>query len=178
MIGNKAAGGYTCQLESTLSDQDAATLGDILVRLVADGHSLGFNHPLSPTTATAFFKEAIANKHIRLLVARDQQNDTIVGTVQLDLAAQENAQHRAEVKKLLVNPDHHRKGVATLLLGAADELARKEGRLLLVLDTWSHGTACALYRKCGWIEIGDIPNFARNHDGRLCATKLFYKQFV
>ena len=52
---------------------------------------------------------------------------------------------------------------------------RAAGRTLLLLDTETGSAGDALYRRCGWIEIGQVPDHAFRPDGHLAATSLFYK---
>lgn len=48
---------------------------------------------------------------------------------------------------------------------------------LLTLDTKQGDAAERLYRKLGWVEVGAIPRYALDPDGRsLHATVLFYKE--
>jgi GNAT superfamily N-acetyltransferase len=70
-----------------------------------------------------------------LLAAVDQKKGQAVGTVQVHLKQTENQPHRADLAKMLVHPDARRRGIGTLLINRAEELARAEGKTLLVLDT-------------------------------------------
>src|SRR5438128_10023178 len=79
-----------------------------LVQLLQDAvdsvASVGFLPPLSENVARVYWQgtiDAVARGTCLLLVAR--QGDSVVGTVQLALATQPNAQHRAEVQKLMVH---------------------------------------------------------------------------
>ena len=47
-----------------------------------------------------------------------------------------------------------------------------------MLDTESGSAGDKLYRSCGWIAIGGVPNHAYRPDGRLAETTLFYKTLV
>ena len=57
-----------------------------------------------------------------------------------------------------------------------ENLARREGKTVLVLDTVTGGDAERLYARLGWISCGMIPDYALFPAGRLCATTLFYKK--
>ncbi len=58
---------------------------------------------------------------------------------------------------------------------AMEQGAHAAGRSLLVLDTRAGDVASHLYRQLGYLEAGQIPSFARNADGSLAATVIFYK---
>jgi ribosomal protein S18 acetylase RimI-like enzyme len=103
-------------------------------------------------------------------------DDHVAGAVQLALCTKKNGMHRAEVEKLMVHTEHRQRGLGRALMEGIEKLAEASNRTLLVLDTRSGDTASALYRKCGYIEAGQIPNYALSVDGHLHATTYFYKQ--
>ena len=108
-----------------------------------------------------------------LLVAEDEQG--IVGTVQLLLAQPENQPHRADLAKMLVHRRARQQGVGAALLAAAEQLAREGGKTLLVLDTAS-ADAERLYARAGWQRCGTVPGYALLPRGGLCATTFFYRE--
>ena len=109
-----------------------------------------------------------------LLVTEDEQGHA-VGTVQLVLAMPDNQPHRADVAKMLVHRSARRRGVARRLMHAVEEVARDQGRTLLVLDTVTGSDADRLYTGAGWRRVGEIPGYALMPDGAPCATTVFYK---
>ena len=152
-------------------------LGDLLADAVASGASVGFVSPFSAREAADWWRSISADIEagtVILLVAREA--DRIVGTAQLKLAPLPNARHRAEVAKVLVHRDARRRGIARRLLAAIDDVARREGRTLLVLDTISGSEADGLYRSLGWTEVGSVPNYAAMPDGALAPTTFFYRE--
>ncbi|MFQ6030723.1 MAG: GNAT family N-acetyltransferase [Dehalococcoidia bacterium] len=100
-----------------------------------------------------------------------------VGTVQLALAAQQNALHRAEVQKIMVHTSARRQGIGEALMIAVDEVARIEGRTVLVLDTRHGDVSERLYLKQGYTLVGTIPNYARSASGALDDTAIYYRLF-
>jgi GNAT superfamily N-acetyltransferase len=108
-----------------------------------------------------------------LLVAQDEAG-RLVGTVQLALSQPDNQPHRADVNKLLVHRCARGQGVGALLMQAAEDLARAQGKTLLVLDTASD-TAERLYARQGWQLCGRIPGYALMPDGALTATTIMFK---
>ena len=107
-----------------------------------------------------------------LLAAEDEQR--IVGTVQLVLDQPENQPHRADVSKMLVLHSARRHGLGAALMRAAELAARECGKTLLVLDTAS-GDAERLYARLGWQACGVIPNYALLPRGGFCDTTYFYR---
>ena len=111
-----------------------------------------------------------------LFVAEDGSG--VCGTVQLILDLPDNQPHRADLAKMQVHRRVRRQGVGERLLKAAEDGAAAAGKTLLVLDAVTDGAAARLYARCGWIRVGDIPNFALFPDGGFCSTTVFYRDLT
>ncbi|MCC2970619.1 GNAT family N-acetyltransferase [Massilia sp. IC2-476] len=152
-------------------------LAEVLADCVEGGASVSFMLPLARERALGFWRgvaDAVARGERALLVAADGEGK-IVGTVQLVMAMPDNQPHRADVAKMLVHRRARRAGIAARLLAALDEVAREEGKTVLVLDTVTGGDAERLYQRAGWERVGVVPKFALMPDGSFCATTFFYK---
>lgn len=160
-------------------DHRIAALSGVLMDCVEGGASVSFMAPLTRTRADAFWlgvKDRVAAEMVDLLTAERAWGE-IVGTAQLIQAQPENQPHRADVAKLLVRRRARRQGVGRALMIAAEELARRKGKTLLVLDTADPG-AERLYEGLGWVRVGRVPGYALLPDGRPCDTVIFYRQLV
>ncbi len=154
-------------------------LAEILVDAVAHGASVNFMAGFSHEEARAFWRNqrsGIAAGEKRLFVVDD--GTRLLATALLMFAPQPNAPHRAEIGKMLVHSTARRQGLGRRLLAAVEEGARAAGRTLLMLDTESGSAGDKLYRSCGWIAIGGVPDHAYRPEGRLAETTLFYKTLV
>lgn len=161
---------------NALSLRDLEQLSGIVIGVVQAGASVGWVAPPSNEEAVVYWEGVIRPGNL-LLLARD--GETIVGTAQLELAQKANGAHRAEVNKVLVDPGHQRRGIGLLLMSALDDLASKNNRTLLHLDTNSDDVAIGLYLKAGYTRVGEIPDFATApSDGHLHGTTFFYKQLT
>ena len=60
-------------------------------------------------------------------------------------------------------------------MARAEEVALGLGRWLLILDTWTGGTAEGFYRRRGWQVAGVIPLFAVAEGGGPRPTTLLWK---
>ncbi len=162
----------------TVSSLDPATLAqlsDLLIAVVAEGASVGFLPPLARADAERYWSGGPGPGTVLLVAERDGQ---IVGTAQLHLAPQANARHRAEVAKVLVDPGARRQGIGRALMQRIEEAAREAGRTLLILDTRAGDVSNDLYRSLGYLEVGQIPRYARSADGELAATVIYYKELA
>lgn len=166
-----------------LSAQEAEAaiggLSAVLIDCVEGGASVSFMAPLGEEKAEAFWRgvaDGVALGERILLVARDSDSGTIVGTVQVVLKQPDNQPHRADIAKMLVHRDARKRGVGAALMQAAEMAARRAGRSVLVLDTVTGGDAERLYARLGWIRVGVIPNYALWPRGGLCDTTVFHKQ--
>ena len=150
-------------------------LADVLLDCVEGGASVSFMLPMARETAADFWRKVaggVGRGERTLLVAEDEQG--IVGTVQLITDMPENQPHRADVAKLLVHRRARGAGIGRKLMEAVEGEAREQGRRVLVLDTASD-TAERLYERLGWRRVGVVPDYALMPDGELCATVFFYK---
>ena len=153
-------------------------LAELLVACVEAGASVGFMHPMALEKSLRFWRRVAgeAERGDRALIVAEDDGGTLVGTVQLVLALPENQPHRADVAKMLVHPTARRRGVARRMLAAVDDVARSEGRTLLVLDTVTGSAAERLYASAGWQRAGEIPGYALMPDGAPCSTTVFYRE--
>ncbi len=161
-------------------DDDAIDeLVALLVACVDAGASVSFMAPLAPQRAHDFWRgvlDSAARGERIVLVARDAQG-VIVGTVQVITAQPDNQPHRADVAKMLVHPNARRQGLGEALMRAAEVAAQRAGKTLLVLDTASD-VAARLYARCGWTEVGTIPDYALWPNGGVCPTTIFYRRLT
>lgn len=164
------------RLLDNVSEAQLRGLAAVLADCVDGGASVSFMHPLSEERAQAFWRDVaagVASGERALLVAEDEEG--ILGTVQVVLAQPENQPHRGEVAKMLVHRRARRRGIGGLLMNAAERVARERGKTLLVLDT-SSADAERLYERSGWVRVGSIPGFALLPQGEPCATTFFYRE--
>jgi acetyltransferase len=166
-----------------LQPKDAAKWLPQLIVLLQDavdsGASVGFLAPLSDVDAYHYWMKAFMqlSEQGRLMLAAVHEG-TIVGSVQLELASMPNAQHRAEVQKLLVLRSWRRQGIGLALMTAIEQAARQAGRPLLILDTRMGDAAEQLYMRMGYTRVGIIPRFALSSSGTLDATVLFCRELL
>ncbi|MDI7740616.1 GNAT family N-acetyltransferase [Lysinibacillus fusiformis] len=148
-------------------------LSELLILVVEDGASIGFLPPLQLSDATSYWEDVL-DPDVVLYVAKI--GDQIVGSIQLQLCTKQNGSHRAEIAKLMTHNQYRRKGIGRLLMKEAEELAKEEGRSLIVLDTREGDPSNLLYSSMGYIEAGKIPNYALSANGELHATVFYYKE--
>ncbi|EJL51820.1 acetyltransferase [Rhizobium sp. CF122] len=152
-------------------------LCEVLTDCVNGGASVGFMQPYTNADAEPYWQgvaDAVASGATLLLVA--EIDGRAVGTVQVGAAQMPNQPHRGDLKKLLVHRSARGKGLARLLMDAAEREAAGRGKTLLVLDTATGSNAEAIYPRLGWQRVGVIPDYALWPEGGLCATTLFYKR--
>ena len=165
--------------ELSASSTIRAMLCGLLIETVANGGSVSFMHPLQPEGAEAFWSNALAavtRGERAVLGAWD--GERLVGTVTLLLDCPPNQPHRAEIAKLMTCLSHRGRGVAASLMQAAESLAVKRGRTLLVLDTATDGGASTLYERLGFVLAGEIPDYALKPHGGLTGTRIYWKRIV
>ncbi|MBT1726673.1 GNAT family N-acetyltransferase [Enterobacter quasimori] len=165
----------TLSRDDILSHIDA--LADILENCVNGGASVSFMLPFGHDKARTFWRgiaESVG-RHERTVLACVDEQDGIIGTVQLITDQPENQPHRADVAKLLVHEKARRKGAAMALMETLEVIAREKGLSVLVLDTSTGSGAETFYQRAGWKKVGEIPCYALMPDGAMTATSVFYK---
>jgi GNAT superfamily N-acetyltransferase len=149
----------------------------VLTDCVEGGASVGFMLPYGTADAEPYWRgvaESVASGATLLLAAEIEGR--IVGTVQVGLAQMPNQPHRGDLKKLLIHRVARGKGLARLLMEAAESEAARRGKTLLVLDTATGSPAEAIYPRLGWQRVGVIPDYAMWPEGGFCPTTIFYKR--
>ncbi|AXW86614.1 acetyltransferase [Lonsdalea britannica] len=152
-------------------------LAGLLINAVEHGSSVGYRTPLSYEDAEGYFHElrhAIANGERLLWITLDENG--VVGTVQLELCQKSNGQNRAEIQKMLVHQQHHRKGIGHHLLQTLEESALSLQRGLLYLDTEAGSAAELFYQSQGYSYLGEIPDYACTPEGTYHPTAIYYKR--
>jgi GNAT superfamily N-acetyltransferase len=160
-------------------ESEIAQLADVLVDCVEGGASVSFMLPLTRDRAAEFWRgvaRGATEGRRMLLVAED--NEGIVGTVQVIVDLPENQPHRGDVAKMLVHRRGRRRGIGAALMRAAETHAKAAGKTLLLLDTVTGGDAERLYARLGWQRAGVVPDYALWPQGGYCATTFFYRQLA
>jgi GNAT superfamily N-acetyltransferase len=159
-----------------VSDSDVRALGELLVDAVDSGAAVSFLAPLTLERAEQWWRRTLAavDAGAVVLVARDA--DRIVGTVQLHPAWAPNQPHRADVAKLIVDRRSRGIGIGVRLMESIEAAAHQAGFTLLTLDAKQGSAAARLYRRIGWTEVGVIPRYALDPDGKTPhGTIIFFK---
>ena len=147
----------------------------LLIDSVEDGASIGFITPISSEEVTSYWDRVehdLQQKTRKIFAA--VVNEKVIGCVQLSLCTKKNGLHRGEVEKLMVKTSSRGRGISKELMLLMENAARDLDLSLLVLDTRLGDIASHLYRKLGYIEAGQIPQFARSSNGKLDATIYFF----
>lgn len=164
------------QLDAAGAKAAVPVLAGILADAVAGGASVGFMADATATEYERFWQGVAADVEAgRTVLFIARLDGTIVGTTQLQPIGKANQPHRAEIAKMLVHSSARRRGLASMLMRAAETEALRRGRTLLVLDTDGASGAHALYTSLGFVEVGTIPRYALMPDGSDCGATFFYK---
>lgn len=148
----------------------------LLIDAVANGASVGFLADIDTLQASAYFddvKAALANGALAIWIA--EEDEMVLGSVQLSLCLKPNGLNRGEVQKLLVLSSARRRGIARLLMQQLETHARQLKRGLLYLDTEAGSEAEHLYLDLGYTTIGGLPDYACGPDGQYRANAIYYK---
>ncbi|KAN0104640.1 acyl-CoA N-acyltransferase [Hyaloscypha variabilis] len=143
-----------------------------------------FLPPLDQSTMQKWWEERAkevvsGSRHIIMQTAANTSTgeDEVVGVVMLDKPQSQTVPHTAWVEKLLVLPEWRRKGITKRMMVRLEEVARKEGRTLLMLDTEKDSPAELVYPRLGYVRVGEVPRYMVSPlDGSLKDSVWFYKE--
>ena len=151
-------------------------LGEILADAVESGGSMNYILPFSAEDGAAYWRSRLGDIErgaVRPIVAR--VDGRIEGVTLLVPSPNPNSPHRAEVAKVMVHRRARGRGLGAGLMEAVEDLARAEGRWLLILDTMTGSDADRMYRRLGWREVGVIQDHSLAPNGVLAPTTIFSK---
>ncbi|KAI6780947.1 uncharacterized protein J7T54_003089 [Emericellopsis cladophorae] len=167
------------------AEQYLPSLMTLLQRCVNDEpstSSLGFLAPLSEDRAKDQWRESLKGvtgsepSTVLLVATPDDDPFNVLAAIQISRYFKETHDHKGEIKKLLVSPDHRRYGLGKRLMEEAERFARDDMKLeMLLLDTATETPARQFYARFGWTEWGCCPRYARFADGRKGDCTFFYK---
>lgn len=163
-------------LEPAEIDNALPALAELIIDAVDHGASVNFLAGVTPAQATDWWlrrRAELLDGTITVFVARD--HGRIVGSTLVERSRNQNAQHRAEIGKVIVHSSLRRHGLGRRLMDAAEQRARAESRWMLLLDAVADGPADHFYRALGWQVLGVVPNHARRPDGGFADTTFFWK---
>ncbi len=165
------------EIDANTAAEHIDELVEILLDSVAGGSSVNYLAGVKRADVVEFWERSIGDQAAggrRLIVA--ERDGTVIGTVMLMLAPQQNQPHRADVGKMLVHSAARRQGIGARLLVAVEALASRLDRTLLMLDTEKDSAGERLYAAHGWIRYGEVPGHALSTVGVPTPTSFFYKQ--
>jgi acetyltransferase len=154
------------------------SLVDLLQNAVSNNYAVGFMNDSSKADFIKFWNEEFDEIGDSSAIFLALNNNNVLGSVILSGESRANGKHRAEFRKLLVHSKSQNQGIGSALEKAATEYARANGVLLLYLDSATDFLVEGVYEKWGWKKSGEIPDYARNPDGKLVSTWFFYKQLT
>src|SRR5687767_14388928 len=105
-------GGIRIRSVEAFDDREIAGLSDVLIDCVEGGASVSFMLPMTRAKADAFWRTAgdSAKRGGRVVLAAEDE-EGIVGTVQVIFELPENQTHRGDLAKMLVHRRARKRGV-------------------------------------------------------------------
>lgn len=164
-------------VKQPLSTEQATGLAGLLIACIDDGAVVGYLSGTRPESAAAYWESTIkaaCNGRIALLMALGQ-DEAVVGTVQVAVHFPPDQAHVAGIQMLLVHPRARRRAIGRHLMQAAEDLCRRMGRQVIILQT-AGGPAGLLYTSLGFAVCGIVPDLFRRPDGALTDGYLFHRR--
>ena len=141
-------------------------LTDVFVDTVNNGSPLGFMPPITRDQSRDYWISLLPElRAVRRLLIVAMSHGRVVGSAQLALSQRANSPHRAEVEKVFVARSARGCGVGTALMRAVENVARRHGRTLLLLNTRWQEPAYFWYKILGYSDVGLIPGWTIGPQG-------------
>ncbi|KAL8853998.1 MAG: hypothetical protein Q9221_001121 [Calogaya cf. arnoldii] len=158
-----------------------AQFASLHIACITGDHTIAtFTPPLSHLKIHTWWQKRAnqvetGSRDILFVMAPDEPR-AVTGVVVLSKPGAETGPFRGMVEKLLVSPDWRRKGLGRALMMGLEDVARAQGKTLLMLDTETGSPAESFYPALGYVKFGIIPNFGISpKDGTLKSETFFYK---
>ncbi len=145
-----------------LAGNDLAELCDAADAAILDGGGFGWLAPPNRDVMESYWRGVMLVPERTLIVGR--LDGVIAGSVQLSRPPRNNEAraHAAIVSTFFLAPWARGHGIANGLLGACEELARKEGYTVVNLDVRETQTrAIQIFEARGYHRLGVDPKYAR-----------------
>jgi ribosomal protein S18 acetylase RimI-like enzyme len=153
-------------------------LHSLLAEAVAEGASIGFMWPVNHDEIATYWHDVAhaVSQQKKYLVVILGDDESLLGTAQLEPSPKENGRHRAEVQKVIVAVTMRNRGVGRLLMQCVEHKACDLGRTMLFLDTRVGDVGERLYVSMGWQKFGIAPEYAYSPNGELEGSAFYYKR--
>lgn len=153
----------------------ASELAALLLDAIEDGASIGFLASASQAQVEGYWTAAAQpEKGFHVMVAQDASG--IQGVVIVAPILNDIQPHRSEIFKMVIHRRARGRGLARLLMRAAEAQAVEMNRPLMTLFTRNGSAAEHLYLSLGWHKVGIIPDDSVKPDGTFCNAAVFYKR--
>jgi len=162
------------QYLTELNDDIIKEYMNLTNKVIKKVHSIGFVEDLKLETTKEFLKSKITKpKSALVLIFEDNK---LIGTGYLCPTGYATTQHYGEISKVMVDPDTQGKGIGKKIMDELERKSKELGFTHLLLDTWDVEYIVKFYEKCGFKQVGRIPEFVKYkgkyHDSYFFAKKI------
>jgi len=136
-------------------------------------HSIGFLEELNFDSCKNFLEQKILKSRSALILL--YEHDILVGTGYISSSGYDTTKHYAEISKVMVNPNTQGKGYGKAIMIELENKAKELDYTHIMLDTWDVDYIVNFYKKCGYTQVGIIPEFVK-YEGKYHDTYIFAKK--
>ncbi|MBN2423276.1 GNAT family N-acetyltransferase [Candidatus Woesearchaeota archaeon] len=161
---------YLSKLNEDIIEQYMNLTNEVIKKI----HSIGFIKDLDFKATKKFLKSKISKPKSALLLLFDKGR--IIATGYIGPSGHDTTQHYAQISKVMVDPKVQGKGYGKKIMAELERKAKEIGYSHILIDTWNVDYIVRFYKKCGYRQVGIIPDFVKYkgefHDSYLFAKKL------
>ena len=137
-------------------------------------HSIGFIDGLTFDTAKKFLEDTLSKPRTALLLVFEDRR--LIATGYLEDSGYPSTQHYGKISKVMVDPKFQGKSIGKKIMVELENRARELGYTHMLVSTWDIDYIVKFYKKCGYTQVGVIPEFVKYkgefHDSHNFTKKL------
>ena len=142
-----------------ITDEIIFQYKELTNKVIKKTHAIGFIHGLTNESAKEFLNKCINKKKSALLLVH--QNDNLIATGFLTDSGYLSTQHYAIITKVMIDPDLQAKGTGKKIMNELENKAKELNYTHILVRTWDIDYILRFYIKCGYKEVGVIPDFVK-----------------
>jgi ribosomal protein S18 acetylase RimI-like enzyme len=140
------------------------------------GMALGMLESIGRDGLERAYREAVATLDDDRALVVAELGGEIVAMAQVTRSSAMNAEHRAEIQRVVVADAARGRGVGRELMAAIERAAGELEITLVWLTTHDASDACAFYEAIGYVRMGVMPDYSRRPDGTPAAAAFYFKE--
>jgi ribosomal protein S18 acetylase RimI-like enzyme len=140
-------------------------------KVIKGVHSIGFINGLDSTSSKDFLQSIKARSAVLFVYEKNK----LIASGYLENSGYLTTQHYGKISKVMVDPEYQGKGIGKVIMEKLEEKAKELGYTHIFVSTWDVDYIIKFYKKCGYKQVGIIPEFVK-YKGKYHDSHNFFKK--